>query len=211
MNLATMESLVLRRLGLGSSDLAASELDRELNRIYRWEIPNLVGEASAKGQVSFVLSIGVDTYDLDAKTNGTLRAVGRPVLISTLTSPHYPIDVYDDADLFWRDFDLLDTAQRRPYAALVQGRTMTLRPVPDAAYVVTMAALLYRGALTSAGISDESEAYVCVDGAAARLASDLGMDEIAAKYMALFREGLGTLAAKYYGHRSAITAQAMEF
>lgn len=211
-----MEDLVRRRLGLGDSDLPASDIDRELNRIHRFELPTRCADTSAEGRVSYVTLIGQDTYNIDTLSDSNptypkVRAVSRPIFVSTLYPPAYELDYYTDPVSFWQEYDFIDTTQGRPSGVLVYGRDLIVRPYPDGIYALTVHALFYRASLTSAGITDDAEAYVIVDGAAMNLALDLGMDEVATRYASRFRDGIAYLAMKYSAHRRSAPALVMEF
>jgi len=194
-----MRDEVLRKLGLpGASDPPSTDLDRAMNRIWRWMIPNRVGNACAHGYVTIATVVGQESYDLDVLQPGLVRAVRAPIHIGVLSAPQTErLVYYTTPDEFWEEFDVVDTAQAKPWAVLVEDRALTLRPRPDGIYFVRAAALLYRAALASTGVADEIEAKAVVDGAVQAIAHDLGMENIAQRHGALFEAGLDELSLKY--------------
>lgn len=202
-----MRAGVLSKLGLGEGDLSETELDQELNRVWRFGIPNRVDAAAVRGLVSLQTVAGDDSYDLDVEfPSAPLLAVEGPAYYGSSQ-----LDLYTDPVLFWEDFDPASTEQAAPQGLLVQGRTLTVRPIPAAIYTVKIQAARYRDALTSSGVADELEASVVVEGAAARLAHQLGQEDVGARYDQLFERDLSELSPRYRANTASMPRTVMAF
>ncbi len=207
MDLATLRATVTEKLGLETADLPEARLDRELNRVWRFGIPNRIDSAAIRGFVSVPTVASVADYDLDTVLAATpLLAVEGPVFYLS-----QELDLYSDPQLFWQDFDLASVAEGPPQGVLVQGRRITVQPTPDAAYTVRIYSARYRDALTSAGIADEQEATAVVDGAASRIAHELGQEDVGTRFENLFEADLAAVASRYRSNTSALPAVRMGF
>lgn len=192
MNLAQMRASLAAKVGLGESDFSEADLDRALNQIWRYAIPDRLSGATVRGLRTFATVAGQDTYDLDVVFPGEIRAAQCPVVLATGR-----LAFYSDPAAFWADYDAADTAQGTPTGVLASGRRLVLRPTPNAVLSVYVQCLSYRAALTADGIADDREAGVVLAGAAELVALDLGMDDIASRMNARHETGIGQLVHKY--------------
>lgn len=206
MNLAEMRTSLASRVGLGDGDFSEADLDRALGRIWRYAIPNRLGGAAVRGLRTITTTSGQDTYDMDAVFPGEIRAIQQPILVADRR-----LCLYSDPELFWSAYAAQGASQGTPDGVLVDGRRLVLRPVPDSAMSVYVQCLSYRAALTADGVADEVEADAVVCGAAAALASELGMEEIEARMSARYEAGLAELLHKYGANAEAMPAAGMEF
>lgn len=210
MDLATMRERVLTKLGLrDSTDIDQADLDVELNRVWRYAIPNRVEMAGVRQMLAFSTQVGVDAYDIDGAGvfAKPIRALEEPFV----RTGDVELDLYSVPLLFWRDFSLTGTQTGAPTALLLVGRMMTLRPTPDAVYSIYASAIRYRDELVSAGISDGDEADTVVNGAVAHLAEENGFDEIATRYGALYETSIANLSRKYAANAQAPPAEVQPF
>ena len=180
------------KVGLGESDFSEADLDRYLNQVWRYAIPDRLSGASVRGIRTFATVIGQDTYDLDVLFPGEIRAIQRPVLLGSDR-----LRFYSDPEAFWGDHEPSDATQGTPWAVLAAGRRLVLRPTPSAVLTVYVQCLSYRAALADDGIADDREAGVVLAGAAELVALDLGMDDIAGRFNARHEIGIGQLVHKY--------------
>lgn len=192
MNLSQMRASLAAKVGLGESDFSEADLDRYLNQVWRYSLPDRLSGAAVRGIRTFATVAGQDTYDLDVLFPGEIRAARRPVMLASRT-----LAFYSDPVAFWADYDVADAAQAAPTGALLDGRRIVLRPVPNGALTVYVQCLCYRAALGADGISDDREAGVVLAGAAELAALDLGMDDIAGRFNARHEIGIGQLVHKY--------------
>jgi hypothetical protein len=183
--------------------LRDGDIDLFLQRVYRFEIPDKVGEASAEGQITFTPVIGTDAY-----TFSTISEVpeGDPVLlIRGITGPLHlmntspsELDLYSNPKEFYNLYPTVTNAD--PLAALVYGRTLRLRPVPTATTQIRVHGLFYRDEFPEAGIELEPEAWCAVHGAVHLYASETGSDDIETRFDAKFKMDLAEVASAYAGN-----------
>ena len=207
MDLSEMRERLTRKLGLSESDFETVLLDAELNRVWRFAIPNRIDAAAIRGFVSLATVAGTDTYDIDVAFSATpILALEGPAFYGT-----DELTVYSDPALFWSDWNPGDTTQGTPNSLLWQARRITLRPIPAAIYTVRVHAARYRDALTASGVADEQEAQAVVDGAVARMAHEIGEDDVAARYEALFERDVAELTPRYRANAAALPRVVMDF
>jgi len=204
MDLLTMENRCEEILGL-AGQIGATRLDEEMNWVYQYEIPTRLGSTTHSGFVDFATVASQQDYDID-----TLAAADGSKILKSLVEPITEKDMprtlrfTDQPRIFWDWHDIGDTTQERsPYSALLLGRTLTLRPIPDGVYNMRFYANLYRAALTSDGVSNTIEAMATVAGAAVNLAISLGRDKSLERAVAMHEKAIGMLFVKSYSGSSS--------
>jgi len=177
MDLDTIVTRTRRMAGDASSGLDVDEIKGHIQRVYRFEIPDQVSDCARRGTVTWSTVASQAEYDLDTHTGlkGVVIAPRRPVRLD-------PIEMWltTDEDRFWATWEETDLTEGSPTDILHRGRTLVLRPVPDAVYSILMPASMYRAAMPTAGLEYEPEALACAAGAAMQIAADLGEHAVAA-------------------------------
>ncbi len=137
-----------------------SDVDAELNRAWRYTLPDSVNGTLRQGMISFPTIVGRQNYDLDLAADvgsgnaGVIRDVGIGIRFADLTMR---LDYYTDFSLFWDRYKFTDTSVGRPSAVLVRERVLTLRPIPDVTtYTLLVPGSVYNPMLTTEGIANET-------------------------------------------------------
>lgn len=203
MDRATRRSRVLKNLGFTDQDVSTTDLDAELDRIFRFEIPNRVGGGAYRREVTFDLVASQDTYDLDtigaAVTPTPLHIHGVRNQMVVLNGE--PIYYTTDPFQFFLIHDPDATNENEPSELLVDGRQLIFRPTPDAIYSCTLRVSAARDPLEI--ITDELEAETVVRGATFYLAAQRGMDEIGGVFLDLYNASMAQMATKYRGNAAS--------
>lgn len=178
MLLSRMRLILGRYLGL-EGGLEATDADEALNANHQFALPNLIGGSILEGYIDIVTVAGTQDYNFDtagaAMTPAVIaKNIYRPV-INTATGR--PLRYTDQPIEFWSWHDHDSTDQYEPRSVLVRGRSVTLRPIPDAIYTIRAYGQVYRAALAAAGIADDEEALLVCAMAALDLAEGLGQDQ----------------------------------
>jgi hypothetical protein len=190
------------RVNLG--DAAGDVLDgtrllAAANYVWQFDLVDLVPGTFREGEVRFALVPGQETYDLESAADvgaanaGMVRATQSDLWILGDT---IPLCRYTRTEDFWSEWDREDTAQGRPTEVLVRGSSLTFRPIPDQAYTAVVPCQLYREELEADGIANSLTAEAVIRGATAKVARDLGYDDIAQRYDAAFPAVVARMRAR---------------
>lgn len=138
--LANIRSKMRKLTGrIDSNIVTDSALDTEINAYYQYQFPDEIDVHEYFGFTTFETVAGTETYSVP----DAVAALELPLTIADSDSNVYPLDLYTDAALFKTDYpdDMHDESDERdqPTAMLLFGRSMYLRPVPDAVYTVKYA------------------------------------------------------------------------
>lgn len=199
MDLNTLRQRVLTRVGLSAAtDLpqGLTRIDEALNRQWRYNLPTLIMGTARKGFVTFNTIASSPSYDLEntVGTSNLMRSITGPFMIQDDI-----IDFYTDPEAFYKFAACLDcTDEGKPRICLVLGHVVTFRPIPDAAYTITVFCHKNNAALTSSGIADDIKAEFVWLGAAGDIAlHDLDDEETAGKAYQAQQVALTTLNQRY--------------
>jgi hypothetical protein len=127
-----------------ATQLSDAALDNYINEYYTLILPADLDLEELKGFWSKNTATGVDTLALD---NNVL------FLKPPYTAGGYPLEVFDDPVRLYHLYPKTGEpyAPARPTAALYQGRSLLLRPGPDAVYEIYCPAVLMPAVLSGAG------------------------------------------------------------
>lgn len=165
MNLVEMRSHFREGCADRAQTISDVDVDAELNRAWRYTLPDEVNGTTRQGMISFDTVAGKQNYDLDLAADvgganaGVIRDVGIGIRFSDRTTK---LDYYTDFSLFWDRYQFTDTAQGRPSAILVRERVLTFRQIPDGAYTVLVPGSVYNPVLDANGIANETFAMAVV-------------------------------------------------
>lgn len=202
MDLAAMRLRFREGCADRAMSLSDPEVDLELNRAWRYTLPDTVNGTSRDGSISFALQAGKQDYNLDVAADvgtgnaGLVREIKIGIRFNDMTTK---LDYYDDFDFFYDRFVHNDAAQGRPGAVLVWKRTLTFRPVPDvSAYTVVVPASLYNVALTADGISNDTLAIAAVRFAVRDYAAEQKWTDTLETFDALVDDSVEKLSGRAY-------------
>jgi hypothetical protein len=171
MDLATMRTRFRQCCAELDPDLTSSEIDTYLNEQYGFAIPDEIPGSISEGEWTEVTVASTQDYDFPNYVANVQRGA---------TIDDNPLTMYFRSAEMWAKYDRSLVTESKPYAALFHNDTMTLYPIPDAAYTVVVPLRAYPNDGTSvltlgdAGLVNESHALAVVWGAAAELTAVLG-------------------------------------
>jgi len=125
-NLGTIRTKIRVITGrLHTAIMSDSEIDDYINNYYTNIMPVQLDSRALEVFYSDVTVAGTGEYALAS----TVPAIKLPLMIDNV-----PIPLSYDKEAFFNDFPETETTQGEPIAALLFGRTLYLRPIPDAVY-----------------------------------------------------------------------------
>lgn len=193
MNLATMRLRFHERCHNVTDDLTDAAVDVWLNAEYSYAIPDdMPGSITDDG---WVVATVASTKEYDYPDY--VHSIRRGALIDD-----NPIKMFFRAAEMWARNTLSSTTESKPYAALFYNEKMTLYPVPDGVYTISIPARCYPNdgttvsELVDAGLTNETHALAVVAGAAAEYLADLGDKEAAMEEYARRQMYMGRLRTR---------------
>jgi len=184
MQLSRIQTRIRTNVGWPStSDLDITRLNEAINYVYQRIIPAYLNWKGLQQYVYLDLSDGDSgNYDFDTKLKDAsggsvigdrVRSLEPPIFLVVDATTTAILDITYDMASFWDAFRPLTTeTSGQPTNALIQGRNLFIRPIPDATYVAKVWANMRPVALSAADepIVDWSEAIIA--GATANLNGD---------------------------------------
>ena len=208
MNLERMRLILGRYLGL-EGGLDPTDADSALNVNHQFALPNLIGGAILEGYIDIVTVASTGDYNFDVAG----LAMASPVISKNVFRPVINtangnfLRVSDQPIEFWGWNDQSSTSEGEPLDALIRGRSVTFRPIPDAVYTVRVYGQVYRAALTAAGIADEEEATLICAMAGLDMGEQYGRDQTIARAQKAYDRHYPLVWAKYRARSSTAMTQ----
>ena len=171
MNLETMRSRFNDRCANLADDLSDAEIDVLLNEQYSYAIPDDLPGVITEGEWVYTTAASTQAVDFP----DYVHSIRRGAIIDDTQ-----IKMIFRASEMWARYEKSSTDESKPYAALFYEEKMTLFPVPDAAYTVSIPIREYPNdgtnvsILTEDGLSNDSHAKAVISGAAAERLADSG-------------------------------------
>jgi hypothetical protein len=175
--------------GAGQAGVTSDQLLADINRVYRFDIPEEVRGGRFRQQLSVTVPAATSAR-VDVNTSGLTIAPANVQFGAILgdwartlaagQTVSVPLTVYTDPSRFFSVYDPAVTSQVTvPDAILIEETSFTLRPVPSVNQTVYFDALVYRAALGSSdSITLDFEELAIVYGACGYAAIRLGDDDV---------------------------------
>jgi len=132
---------------LSTSDLSNSDLDDKINDFYLYVLPDEIVLPELKTFYSLTATDGTGSYTLPS----TVFKIEKPITVDDGDGDAVSeLGFWEDKDAFFTEYPEDDSADEdQPADMLLYGNTIYLRPIPDAAYTVKMAAIQRPTALSA--------------------------------------------------------------